>query len=323
MPAQGLIAAYLLDGRGGGEQIDWQAVTEWTPERGLLWVHLDYTHDPVRDWLTKGSGLDAVTARALIAEETRPRVESSPNGLLVILRGVNTNPGEDPEDMVSIRVWLEPERIITCRMRRLMSIEDIREAIAKGVGPSRSGDFLVQLTERLVARIGEFSANIQDVIDALEDEVLTTESRSLRARLAMTRRKVIELRRYLSPQRDALNRLVAERPALIGEINNLQLREYADLLTRYVEDLDSARDRAAVTNEELANRLAEQLNNRLYLLAVVATIFLPLGFVTGLLGINVGGIPGAENASGFLIVLGMLAALGFLEYLLLKWRKWF
>ena len=201
--------------------------------------------------------------------------------------------------MVSIRVWLEEHRIITCRMRRLLSIEDIRDAIAKGRGPSTPGEFLTRLTERLVARIGEFSAGIQDSIDELEDEVLATESRALRTRLATTRRKVIELRRYLSPQRDALNRLVAERPAQLSELNNLQLREYADLLTRYVEDLDSARDRAAVTNEELANRLTEQLNNRLYLLAVVATIFLPLGFLTGLLGINVGGIPGAENTFGF------------------------
>jgi zinc transporter len=318
-----MIAAYLLDGRGGGEQIDWQQVSEWTPDRGLLWVHLDYTHGPLQEWLLRGSGLEEVTARALIAEETRPRAVFSPEGLLVILRGVNTNPGEDPEDMVSIRVWLEERRIITCRMRRLLSIEDIREAIAEGRGPATPGEFLTQLTERLVARIGDFSAGIQDSIDELEDEVLATESRALRTRLATARRKVIELRRYLSPQRDALNRLVADRPALLGELNNLQLREYADLLTRYVEDLDSARDRAAVTNEELANRLAEQLNNRLYLLAVVATIFLPLGFLTGLLGINVGGIPGADSAAGFVIVIVLLAAVGVIEYLVLKWLKWF
>ena len=67
------------------------------------------------------------------------------------------------------------------------------------------------------------------------------------------------------------------------------MREVSDQLARYLEDLDEARDRAAVTQEELVNRLSEQMNNKMYILSIVAAIFLPLGFLTGLLGINVGG----------------------------------
>jgi zinc transporter len=79
----------------------------------------------------------------------------------------------------------------------------------------------------------------------------------------------------------------------------MHLREEADRVVRYVEDLDSARERAAVTQEELVNRVSEQINSRTYVLSVAAAIFLPLGFLTGLFGINVGGIALAENPSGF------------------------
>ena len=77
------------------------------------------------------------------------------------------------------------------------------------------------------------------------------------------------------------------------------IREVADHLVRYVEDLDAARDRMGVMQEELTNKLSEQMNKTMYILTVLAGIFLPITFVTGLLGINVGGIPGAEDPWAF------------------------
>ena len=73
------------------------------------------------------------------------------------------------------------------------------------------------------------------------------------------------------------------------------IREIAERTSRFVEDIDAAKDRAAITQEELNSRLSEQMNKAMYVLSIVAAIFLPLGLLTGLLGINVGGIPGAEN----------------------------
>jgi len=91
------------------------------------------------------------------------------------------------------------------------------------------------------------------------------------------------------------------------------LREEANHLTRQIEDLDLARENALVTQEELMNRVAMEQNSRMYVLSVVAAIFLPLTFVTGLLGMNVAGLPGTEDPNGFLysslIMVACLAAL--------------
>jgi zinc transporter len=141
--------------------------------------------------------------------------------------------------------------------------------------------------------------------------------------LASMRRQSISFRRYLAPQREAFNRLYNEKTSWLNDMDRLQLREIADRTTRFVEDLDEVRDRAAVTHEELGSRLAEQLNKRMYVLSIVAAIFLPLGFVTGLLGINVGGIPGAENKSAFLVVCAMLGVVALGIGVLFKFKKWF
>ena len=120
--SDGLIYAFLLDGQGGGRLLSWQEAQSWQPGQGLLWLHFNYTEEDARQWLREGSGLDPLVTDALLAEDTRPRAAALRNGLLLSLRGVNHNPGADPEDMVSIRLWVTEERIISTRRRRSTSI---------------------------------------------------------------------------------------------------------------------------------------------------------------------------------------------------------
>lgn len=318
----GLVAAFRLDGRGGGTALDWAGIRAWTPAGGPLWVHLDYTHPEAVRWLRESSGLDESVALALLAEETRPRSVVTHGGLLVVLRGVNLNPGSELEDMVSIRLFLEEHRAISTRHRRVMAIDALRAALAAGHGPRTSAELLVDIADGLTTRIGSVLAELDDQVDALDDEVLTRESYALRSAIGSMRRKVIALRRYLAPQRDAVAHLQGERLAWLDEVSRIQLREIADRTTRFVEDLDEARDRAAVTQEELNSRLSERMNRTLYMLSIVTGIFLPLGLLTGLLGINVGGMPGAGRSDAFLIVCGLLAAMVVVQLVLFKRMKW-
>jgi zinc transporter len=313
-----------MDRRGGAEPLSWEQVTRWTPGDGLLWVHLDTTVPAARDWLLGAeSGLPPLMAEALTQAETRPRSAVTPEGLLVVLRGVNLNPGADPDDMVSIRMWLTDARVVSTRRRRLLSVDDLREGMARGRAPTSTADFLVAMADRLIDRATVVVQDLDDAVDRLEEEVVTSESHRLRAQLADVRREAIGLRRYLAPQRDVMARLQMESSPLLGEVDRLRLRELADRVTRQVEDLDAARERAAVTSEELASRLAEQMNQRMYVLAIVAAVFLPLGLLTGLLGINVGGMPGAEDPSAFWFVTALLVAAGGAIMAVFKWRKWF
>ena len=127
----------------------------------------------------------------------------------------------------------------------------------------------------------------------------------------------------MSPQREAMTQLTSDKISLFSAEEKIQLREANDHLIRYIEELDCIKDRALVCQEELTNTLTEQMNNRMFVLSVVAAIFLPLGFLTGLLGINVGGIPGAENPYAFgIFILILIVVVGF-QIWLFKKKKWF
>lgn len=318
----GLLFAFLLDRNGGGSELDLARLNQWRPADGLLWAHLDYTGRDAKDWLRETSGIDPVIIEALTAEEPRPRSLVHKDGMLVILRGVNLNPGKDPEDMVSVRAWIDADRIVTLRHRRVMATDDLRQAIESGNGPVSSGEFLVDLADRLVLRMGVVISDVDDTVDALEDEVIAAQTHELRQRIASIRRTAISMRRHLAPQRDVMARLYNEKVDWLNETERMRLREIADRTTRYVEDLDAVRDRATVTQEELNGRLAEQMNKTMYILSIVAAIFLPLGLLTGLLGINVGGIPGVENHWAFAIFCILLLFIAAGQIWLFKKKKW-
>jgi len=303
------VCAYHLDGRGGGRELDDAGVRNAAGADGLLWIHLAIDAAATADWLRQESGLDPQVVEGLLEKGTRPHVATFGEGVLVFLRGVNLNPGADPEDMVSIRVWIEATRVISVRCHCLAAVSDLREAIALEKGPRTSGEFLVQLADKLTDRMGPVIDGLEEGVDDLEEQMLSCTTAEHRNRLGELRRQAIALRRYLSPQREALSRLSQDAAALLSESEQRELRDVGNGVQRYVEALDAARERAAVIHEEVGHALAEQTNRTIYLLSIVTTLFLPLGLITGLLGINVGGIPGAEEPRAFVAVIAVLAVL--------------
>lgn len=317
-----MLHALLLDGNGGASELEWDNVNSWKPEQGCLWLHFNLDLDGVDEWLCGSSQLNEVAVEALLSQETRPRANNLGDQLLLALRGVNLNPGSDPEDMVSIRIWTDGKRVISSRRRRLLSVGDIREQMAIGNGPVDAGELLVDLIDRIVRRMSDTVDDFEDEVMALEDRVLSGAARTLRYDLSLLRKQTISIRRYLAPQREALNRLVMEKLSWMTSAYQMRLREISDRLVRHIEDIDAVRERAALAQEELQSLVSEQMNERMYVLSLVAAIFLPLGFFTGLMGINVGGMPGVENSDAFWVVVALCVAVMLVLAVVFRWKKW-
>lgn len=318
----GLVYAHYIGGDNPQAQLNWNDVHAWQPEKGVLWVHLDASSEIPLNWLKRDSGLSQLIQEALLELGTRPRSMTTASGMLLIFRGVNCNPGADPEDMVAIRMFINEQRIVTMRRHRVKAVQDVHDMLVSGNGPSTVGSFFVAVVDRITDRIGEIVSDIEDRVAELEDTIVSAETVELRPKLAELRRESISLRRYIAPQRDMLIRLTHERIAWLEESDRTLLRETAERTARYVEDIDAARERALIAQEELNSRLSEQMNRAMYTLSIVAAIFLPLGLLTGLLGINVGGIPGTENPWAFLIVTLFLVALAIFLILWFRKIKW-
>ena len=314
--------ALLLDGIGGAKKLTADEVDRWEPQNGILWLHFDYSSSQTAEWIRNEKHLDSVSREFLLTEDTRPRVAAINNALLLSLRGVNLNPHSDPEDMIAVRLWANDSMIITTIRRTLLSIVAIADLLENGNGPQNSSEFIVDLASQLISRMGPTIESIEEMLAELEEKVLDTGDAAIRRQLSTIRRESIVLRRYLSPQREAMYRLYDEKISWLKETDRMHSREVTDHLLRYIENLDSTRERATVIHEKLVSNLSEQLNNRMYVLSLITTIFLPLGFLTGLFGINVGGIPGSDNKFAFAVFAGLLVIIALVLLGLFRRKRW-
>lgn len=319
-----ILIAYEFDNNGGGKPLGADEISQALESKRLAWMHMDADSPETTKWLNAElSYLDPFIVTALVEEETRPRMIQIKEGCLLILRGVNLNPNADPEDMVSMRLWIDRHRIISVRKRKLKVEDDLVEKLQSGVGPRNAGEFASFLVSRLFERMGPVLNELDEWTDNIEEQILESASSEQRENIVDIRKKAIILRRYLAPQRDAIATLRMAELDWLDEKDRRQLQESLNRITRYVEDLDALRERAQIVKDEIANMLSDKLNKNMYILSVIAAIFLPLGFLTGLLGINVGGIPGASNDDAFWLFAGGLVVLVIAQIAVFKRYKWF
>ena len=305
-----------LNGDGSGT-----SVSDFKHIDKPMWLHLDYSMSNCGDTL-RALKVPKNVINTLVKTNTRPRTLAEKNGFVVFLRAVNLNPGDDPDDMVSLRIWLEKDRLVTVRQRKVFSIQDIRKELEAGNGPKTIEELFILIVERLADRISEYVDSIEDKLADFEEFIETSNSNQIRVEVSSLRRQAAQVRRYLAPQRDALDAFHRLSRDILEEQLQFQLHEQTDRIVRYVEDLDLVRERCLVLQEELMNRIAQEQNARMYVLSIVAAIFLPISFVTGLFGMNVAGLPGVEEPAAFMLVAGSMTAIvaGTLAYF--KARRW-
>lgn len=316
------VFGFQLDGSGSGKAIE--PGTETISESAGLptWYHLDYSAGDAERWMLD-RGIPPQVAETLTRSDSRPRALTFGDGVLVVLRGVNSNPGAEPEDMVSLRLWIQRGRLISVRQRRLLSAQDVRATVEAGNGPVDIPDLVNTIIERVADRIGDFVDTIEERIDAYEQDVETDNPNEVRRDVTALRRQTAVVRRFLAPQRDALDSLYRHSLDILDDNQTYMVREQSDRITRYVEDLDLIRERALVIQEELMNRIAQQQNARMYVLSIVAAVFLPITFISGVFGMNVGGLPGVEETSSFWILTGVMFIISAVVMGLFWIKRWF
>jgi zinc transporter len=326
----GLRFACLLDGSGHGADLDWRGVARWHPGDGVLWIHLERDDPAAAAWINDSAGLDPVIAEALLADESRPRVESVGDGMLIVLRGICVVvPGHEAEiatdrNLVPLHIWAERDRIITLRDKRLFltALRDIRQAIDRGKGPRRSGELLVQIADKVVRDLEPLLDDMDEEVDRLEDQLFDSDVSQVRQHLSRLRRRAVQLRRYLAPQREALNRLEHEDPDWMTDRDKVRIREATDKVLRFIEYLDAIRDRATILHDDLSALIAERIARNSHRLGVLAALLLPPSLIAGLLGMNVGGVPGSAVPWAFGEVCALVAVLSLVVWWILNRIDW-
>lgn len=289
----------------------------------FCWIHLDGRDEASLRWLDDEShGLPPTARFNLTTAETRPRCQPLHDGVIINLRGPRaTQTKDDGDELVSIRIWAERGRIVSVSYRRMAGIEDLRDRMEKGefLDP---GDLIAALAVQISHFLDPVVADLGDRVDDCE-LALAGDAFHLRREIAQARSTAISYRRFIVPQRQALEAMAQLELAWIEDDDRIHLREAADRFARMAEELEAVRERSALLHEQITDLRAEKIDRRSLIVAIVALIFLPLTFVTGLFGMNVDGIPYAHHPLSFWAVTGFSLLVGAGVTVYFAAAKWF
>ncbi len=202
---KGLIFTWRLNGDGSGHRLDAEQLGALPAGGHTIWIHLNRDEADTVAWLEHVAGIAEDVRESLLIEDTRPRREAIHDGLLINLRGVNLNPGAEPDDMLALRLWAEEGLVVTLRRHRIMAAEDMSKRLASGRGPKTIGDLIVGLVERLTERMQPTIDRLEEAVDGLESTV--DDVRIDVAALPKIRQAAVALRRFIAPQQTALSGL--------------------------------------------------------------------------------------------------------------------
>ncbi len=319
----GMIHAYLINAADKIKKVGLNEINSYTPEQGLLWVHMNVEHPQTHTWFHEHSRLYEVVLDGMLADETRPRIRLQDKGMMIILRAMNMNKGADPTDMIPLSMWVDQNRILTTQSRDIRSIEDIVKDIESGAAPIATCEFITRIISRVFESMEFFLEDLEESISYSEAQIVLNNEEGIDQCVAMSRKQITIFRRYIIPQKTVVEKMIRNTYGWFAEKHKEQLVEELDRITRYTEELDELRDRMQILNDEIRTNHSERLNHIAYIFSVVATLFLPLGFLTGLFGINLGGMPSWLNDTnafpGFIIFCIVLVVLQIVIFKKLKW----
>ncbi|MGQ0558839.1 MAG: CorA family divalent cation transporter [Sphingosinicella sp.] len=289
--------------------------------RGFLWIHLEGRDEVDLAFLRDAHDVPDVAASALAATETRPRCDRVGEGAILNLRGPGDVDPEDSDKLVSIRFWVTETRVTTLSRRVLAATAPVIQAVEAG-RINDPGDLIAAFAQLISRQLDPEVAGLGDTLDECETQLELRNAFRLRIRIAHIRSHAIGFRRFVAPNRDALLALAQPEFDWLGEDDRLHIREAADRFARMAEELEAVRERAALLHEQLTDMRGELLESRALAVAIVALLFLPLTFITGLFGMNVAGIPIATAPHAFWTITLLCVAIGAATGLYFWWRDW-
>ena len=293
-----------------------------TPAAGAAyrWLHFDLASSHLDTWAA--ANLPAPAVRTLLAQKTRPRVTLHDDGIIATLRGINMNEGDEAADMVSLRVWISPTLVLTVRRQRNFLMNDLQAQMTANDAPPSPARMIARVIELLLRRVEDAAFDLEDVAEKMEQDVYDNGAIRV-SNLAPLRRSVIKLRRHVGPLRDALDGFAQIQTPIIPPLLGLRFRDSANRAARALEELNEVRERMTALSDHLDIEQSVRLSRNGYRLSVAATIFLPLGLITGIFGVNLGGMPGLNWDYAFHAMMVGMVVLGLVLFAVMRWTKWF
>lgn len=320
----GLICGYLLAEGAAPQAVDSAQAARWLADRlaraiatdttshteplTFLWLHFNVSHAQAVRWMERHADLPEAFFDALKDRSVSTRIERDDDTLIAVLNDAHFDFAFEPSDIATLWTSVAPHLMVTGRTRPLRSVDALRTALRAGNAPGSSVALLAELMRTQASGLVDIVRGVTQRIDDVEDALLAGRLDHKRARLGVLRRLLVRLQRLMAPEPAALFRLLQHPPAWMSADDAQELRDSTEEFSVVLRDMLGLQERIKLLQEEIAASVQEANSRSLFVLTVVTVLALPINILAGLFGMNVGGVPLADNGHGFWIIVAVVAA---------------
>ena len=288
------------------------------------WIHLDLSDDRSLRWLKKYFKKNEWILENLTNPDIcDPRLRVRQNQLLLVLRTVNRTPKSEPDDLVFLRLFARDNLLISTSATSAINFSELDDLFEDEDGPDTIAALIPTILENTLDSVTDSINAIEDQIDDLEETIIIgSPPEGSYQSLSELLRQVIVIRRFMLPEREALDNLIRHGTHWFHGETERFMRDNFDRIRRIVEDIDLLEKRMRINQDALSHIEDKQTQRNTYMLSVIAGIFLPLSFLASVFGMNLGGIPLDSSPYGFIAVNLVMVCIGLLIWFIFKRLRW-
>lgn len=317
-PTTAIIRGYVFAPDGQAKAIEPEhAALVRLPDEGWLWLHLSLTDTRCRSYIEQSVPLSHAARELLEDSDEHLRLDVLGNEIVGVLPDLHQEFLHEGDEIVRLHIAMTERILVTSRRRPVHSIDVIHRAIEAGRRFPTSVSFLNAIVDQFAVAIERLAERLGDELDLVEKRIAHDDIGDERRRIARIRLQAIGVRRQLAQLRALFQRIeprMDDEPIQIA----FAVRALAQRFDSLDHEIGSLYERARLLQDEIAARMAEISNRRLFTLSILTACLLPPTLVTGFFGMNTKDLPlqNADSGSWFALGIALLSAFG--TYWLLK-----
>ena len=255
----------------------------------------------------------------------RAKWDDYDNGVFIIVRALRYEAEMDDIVPEQVSFYLEKHVLLSFQEDKHDLFSTVRDRLQKGQGKIRlrGTDYLAYaLVDCIVDEYINILDHTEEEIEALEIQILTQFTPSVRSGIYKLKRQLTEIRRAVLPLRDVVGRFSREEGAFVEPINHVYIRDLYDHVVRVIESIENQRDMLNNLDDLFNSEQANRANHVMKVLTIVSAIFIPLTFIAGIYGTNFDVLPELHHPQGYFWMWGVMVLIAVLQLIYFKWKKW-
>jgi len=311
----GLICGHLFRSGTGSVSVGTDEALEWMGRPAaartgeFIWLHFNLSHTSSEKWIRSNLLLSDAFYDALTDGSRSTRIENANDTLVAVINDVAYDFAFEPSEISTLWLTVTQHMLVSARVHPLRAVDRLRQSAKQGDAFNSPVELLTHLMRDQGDALVHIVRKATEQVDLIEDKLLAGSLRQKRGDLGRLRRVFVRLHRLLAPEPAALFRLLQQPPRWMPPQDLADMRQATEEFSLVIRDLTALQERIRLLQEELAAQVSEHTNRSLFILTVVTVLALPINILAGLMGMNVGGIPMAEDGHGFITVVLVTFAL--------------